>query len=178
MRPILLAGAAALALGGGGASLLWHAASAQPPEARVLTVADAGAVAPAPAADTAPDPGAGGPAVPAPEGAPPAWHGRPGEGGMGWGWRQSPLARAIAHWRHQARTWTLVYPAADRKLDPADVQKIAEAFLLWRGNHSWKVVDVAAQDADDVGFAVATPDGSVIARFTMNRHTGRVTRTG
>ena len=54
-----------------------------------------------------------------------------------------------ARWRARRRgcgdcaTFALVYPQEDRKLTPPDVQKIAEAFLLWRGNHSWKVVDVA-----------------------------------
>ena len=75
-------------------------------------------------------------------------------------------------------TFTLVYRQQDRQLSPADVQKIAEAFLLWRGNHSWKVVDVAPASDGSVGFAVATPEGSVIARFTMDPHSGRVTRTG
>ena len=34
------------------------------------------------------------------------------------------------------RTFALIYPQQDRNLTPPDVQKIAEAFLLWRGNHS------------------------------------------
>ena len=76
------------------------------------------------------------------------------------------------------RTFALVYRQADRQLAPADVQKIAEAFLLWNGNHSWKVVDVAPAGDNAIGFAIATPEGSVIARFTMDPHTGRVTRTG
>ena len=41
------------------------------------------------------------------------------------------------------RNFALVYPQEDRKLTPPDVQKIAEAFLLWHGNHTWKVVEVA-----------------------------------
>ncbi len=75
-------------------------------------------------------------------------------------------------------TFALIYRQADRKLTPPDVQKIAEAFLLWNGNHSWKVTDVAAAPDGAIGFALATPEGSVIARFTMDPHTGRVTRTG
>ena len=53
-------------------------------------------------------------------------------------------------WRHTAwaaqglRTFALIYRQQDRQLGPPDVQKIAEAFLLWNGNHSWKVIDVAA----------------------------------
>lgn len=75
-------------------------------------------------------------------------------------------------------TFALVYRQADRKLTPSDVQKIAEAFLLWNGNHDWKIVQVAPASGDQIGFAVATADnGPVIARFTMNAHTGRVTRT-
>jgi hypothetical protein len=76
------------------------------------------------------------------------------------------------------RTFALVYRQEDRKLTPPDVQKIAEAFLLWNGNHSWKVVEVAPTTDGAIGFALATQEGSVIARFTMDPHSGRVTRTG
>jgi hypothetical protein len=75
-------------------------------------------------------------------------------------------------------TFALVYRQQDRALTPADVQKIAEAFLLWHGNHTWKVTDVAPTADGPIGFAVATPEGAVIARFTMDPHTARVTRTG
>ena len=34
------------------------------------------------------------------------------------------------------RAFGLVYRQADRRLTPPDVQKIAEAFLLWNGNHT------------------------------------------
>jgi hypothetical protein len=76
------------------------------------------------------------------------------------------------------RTFALFYPPADRQLTPGDVQKIAEAFLLWNGNHTWKVIDVGAGADGQVGFAYAAPDGTVIARFTMDAKTGRFTRTG
>lgn len=86
------------------------------------------------------------------------------------------------HWDHGRfrgpGTLALVYHHADRHLTPADVQTIAEAFLLWNGNHSWKVVDVAPVPNGKIGFAYATKSGAVIARFTMDPHTGRVTRTG
>jgi hypothetical protein len=90
------------------------------------------------------------------------------------------------HHMHEARgpmpfgpgTFSLIYRQADRQLTPPDVQKIAEAFLLWNGNHSWKVVNVAAAPDGAIGFAMATQDGAVIARFTMDPHSGRVTRTG
>ena len=75
------------------------------------------------------------------------------------------------------RNFALVYPQADRNLTAPDVQKIAEAFLLWHGNHVWKVVEVAPAADGTIGFALATQEGSVIARFAMDPHTGRVTRT-
>ena len=75
------------------------------------------------------------------------------------------------------QTFALVYQQEDRKLAPADVQKIAEAFLLWRGNHTWKVVNVATASDGAIGFSLATQDGAVIASFTMDAHTGRITRT-
>ena len=50
--------------------------------------------------------------------------------------------------------------------------------LLWNGNRTWKVVEVAAGPDGRIGFAFGTADGSVIARFTMDSKTGRVTRTG
>jgi hypothetical protein len=74
------------------------------------------------------------------------------------------------------RNFALVYRQEDRKLDPADVRKIAEAFLLWNGNHSWKVTDVAATADGPIGFSLATPEGSIVAKFTMDPHTARVTR--
>ncbi len=75
------------------------------------------------------------------------------------------------------RIVALVYPQADRNLSAADVQKIAEAFLLWHGNHTWKVVEVAPAADGTIGFALATQEGSVIARFAMDPHTGQVART-
>lgn len=96
--------------------------------------------------------------------------------GMGWmhrmhEWREGrgPVAPG---------TFALVYRHDDRQLTPPDVQKIAEAFLLWNGNHTWKVVNVAAAPDGAIGFSLATQEGSVIASFTMDPHTGRVTRTG
>jgi hypothetical protein len=74
------------------------------------------------------------------------------------------------------RTFALVYPQADRQLTPADVQKIAEAFLLWNGNHSWKVTNVIPGPDGVIGFNIATAEGSVVAKFAMDPHTGRLTR--
>ena len=74
------------------------------------------------------------------------------------------------------RAFALVYPQKDRKLTPPDVQKIAEAFLLWHGNHDWKVTNVTPTTDGPIGFALATQDGSVIARCTMDPHTAKVER--
>jgi hypothetical protein len=92
---------------------------------------------------------------------------------------------ARMHWLHRIGmhrfadpgTFALLYRPADRQLNASDVQKIAEAFLLWHGNHAWKVTDVA-DNADAVAFAYAAPDGTVIAKFSMDKKTGHVTRVG
>lgn len=113
-------------------------------------------------AQPAPGPSAGGDA---------ALH-QPRDGGMTW-------RRAMwRHRRHARRTFSLIYTPRDRNLTPDDVQKIAQGFLLWRGNHDWKVVDVAAQPDGAIGFSLATQSGSVVAKFSMDPHTGRVTRLG
>ena len=85
-------------------------------------------------------------------------------------------------WRHRmggpmGRTFALVYRQGDRQLTPPDVQKIAEGFLLWNGNHSWKVVDVKPTPDGAIAFSLATQEGSVIASFSMDPHSARVTRT-
>lgn len=111
-------------------------------------------------------------AQPAP---PPGEHvmGGPGEHhGMEWGHHG-------AHRRpFDRQAFGLIYRQPDRQLGAADVQKIAEAFLLWNGNHSWKVTDVAATADGPVGFSLTTPEGSVVAKFTMDPHTGRIARAG
>lgn len=76
------------------------------------------------------------------------------------------------------RTFALIVPQADRNLSTDDVKKIAEGFLLWNGNHTWKVVDVAPVADKGIGFSLATPDGTVIAKFAMDPKTGRVSRLG
>jgi hypothetical protein len=97
---------------------------------------------------------------------------------MGWMMR-GQRARALREGRGVTPgTFALIYRQQDRQLAPADVQKIAEGFLLWNGNHSWKVVDVAPAQDGAIGFTLATPEGSVIARFAMDPHSGRVTRAG
>ncbi len=99
--------------------------------------------------------------------------------GMGWmhrmrGWGEGREGRRPT----ERGTFALVFRHEDRQLTPPDVQKITEAFLLWRGNHTWKVVNVAAAPDGSIGFSLTTQEGSVIANFTMDPHTGRVTRTG
>ena len=82
-----------------------------------------------------------------------------------------------AHRMELMRTFALVVRAEDRKLTPPDVQKIAEAFLLWNGNHAWKVLN-AKSDGDVITFDLATADGSVFAHFAMDPKTGRPSRRG
>lgn len=72
----------------------------------------------------------------------------------------------------------LIYRQQDRQLAPADVQKIAEGFLLWNGNHTWKVTNVGAAADGPIGFSLSTPEGSVVAKFTMDPHTGKIARVG
>lgn len=149
MRKTVLGAVTALAIAAGGGALIAYGQ-------------------PAPPAGPAPD----GPALSAPQPPPGGgwmqWHRRPGE------WRQGMMRR---RW-HLARTFALFFRPADRQLTPPDVQKIAEAFLLWNGNHTWKVIDVAPASDGQVSFAYASPDNTVIARFSMDTKTGRLTRTG
>jgi hypothetical protein len=72
----------------------------------------------------------------------------------------------------------LVFRREDRQLTAAEVQRIAEAFLLWQGERSWKIAEVHEAPDNAVAFTLTTAEGSVIARFTMDRRSGRVHRTG
>jgi hypothetical protein len=99
---------------------------------------------------------------------------RPGM--MAWGHH---MMRGGMNGRHvDLRAFALVYRQEDRNLAPADVQKIAEVFLVWNGNHAWKVTNVAATADGPIGFSLTTPEGSVVAKFTMDPHTGRIRRVG
>jgi hypothetical protein len=100
--------------------------------------------------------------------------GGPDAGKMGWAHRMMHQGMMHQRWR----TFALVYTHKDRNLSPADVQKIAEAGLLRRGNHTWKVSDVAPTADGPIGFSLTTPEGSVVAKFTMDPHTGRLQRIG
>ncbi len=82
------------------------------------------------------------------------------------------------HHHQGMRPFALIYRQPDRELSPADVQKIVEGFLLWNGNHAWKVTDVAPTTDGPIGFSLATPDGSVVAKFTMDPHSGQIARVG
>lgn len=152
MRKTILIAATVLALAGGAGALTITADAQQAP--------DAGAVPPGP--------------PPGPAGGPGGWHHPPGPGGWhGMGWmHHRPDGMGAWH------TFALFHPPVDRQLSGADVQAIAQGFLLWQGNHTWKVADVSETDANAVAFAITTQSGDVVARFTMDRHTGRVQRTG
>ena len=128
----------------------------------------AGAVA-MPLAQAAPPPPGpmGGPPMGGPMGGP---HPHPWMRGM---WHHPRHKRLIA-----PGTFALFYHPKDRQLTAADVSAIATGFLRWNGNHSWKVIDVKPAGEAHIGFAYATADGSVIARFTINSHTGRIRRVG
>jgi hypothetical protein len=96
----------------------------------------------------------------------------------GWGHHGGPGGHAWMHRGGGMRAFALVYRQPDRQLAPADVQKIVEGFLLWNGNHTWKVTDVAPTADGPIGFSLRTPEGSVVAKFTMDPHTGRLERVG
>lgn len=116
---------------------------------------------------------------------PPAQVGGPaeGDGGPHGGWGPHP---GWGHWFHHMRegrlhalrTFGLFYHVADRQLTSADVQKIAEALLLWHGNHTWKVTGVTENSDNTIGFAYSAPDGTVIAKFAIDRKTGHFERVG
>jgi hypothetical protein len=103
--------------------------------------------------------------------------GPPGAGGpwRGQGQWGDRMRERQANRAQMMRVFALVDRAEDRKLTPPDVQKIAEAFLLWNGNHTWKVINVKPE-GDVIGFDLATAQSSVIAHFTMDPKTGRPTR--
>ncbi len=123
--------------------------------------------------------------------APPAPPPAPGDGGPrperamdGMDRPMDPMGGPMMHregdmrhggWMQRFREFSLIYPARDKALSGPDVQKIAEAFLLINGNHTWKITEVTEQP-DTVTFAVAVPDGTAIAHFSMDRHTARPER--
>jgi hypothetical protein len=96
----------------------------------------------------------------------------------GWGHHPRPDGHRWAHHHGDQRPFALIYRQKDRQLAPADVQKVVEGFLLWNGNHTWKVTDVAATPDGPIGFSLATQDGSLIAKFTIDPHNGKIHRIG
>ena len=153
MRKTLLAAAAAFVIGG-------IATGA------VLSQAQPAPLPPAPQAD---GPGAGAPGLG--DNPPPGHHWM-----GGWGHHRGPDEHA---WHHRGGSpFALIYRQHDRELAPADVQKVVEGFLLWNGNHTWKVLNVAPTTDGQVGFSLATQEGSVIAKFTMDPHNGHIQRVG
>jgi|SRR5271165_809543 len=162
MRKVILAGTALLVIGvaGGGIAV----SRAAPDGTAILLAQDA----PPP---NGPAPGARPDAPPPPP--PPGMPGRPGPG-----WMHGPMADGWHRPFHRNPMFGLFFHPADKQLTAGDVQKIAEAFLLWQGNRDWKVTQVAAQPDGKIAFAFATSDGGVIARFTMDSKTGRLERIG
>ena len=119
-------------------------------------------------------------AQPAPPPGPPgAADGPMAHGPWGGGRGPGPWADRMKEHHEQRmqmmRAFALLPRPDDRHLTPPDVQKIVEAFLLWNGNHTWKVANVK-QDGDAIAFDLATANGSVIASYTMDPKTGRPTR--
>ncbi len=112
-------------------------------------------------------------AQPAPSAPPPMADGMHPPGGPMGGMREEMMHHGDG--MRRMRQFALIYPAPDRALSGADVQTIAEAFLLFNGNHSWKITEVS-EEPDRVLFAIATPDGTAIAHFAMDRHSGRPER--
>jgi len=102
--------------------------------------------------------------------------GMPGPGAMGW--HHHMMRPGMREGMMHHHPFALIYRQEDRQLTPADVQKIAEGFLLWNGNHAWKVSDVAPTPEGPVAFSLTTPEGSVVAKFTMDPHTGHIQRVG
>jgi hypothetical protein len=132
----------------------------------------ADATGPGPTATGAPD--ADQPAPP-PPGGPMGHMMRPGP----MGWDPHPGMHGMWHrMRHMEQTWGLFFNQKDKNLSDTDVQTLAQAVLLIHGNHSWKVAQVADAADGAVTFAYATAEGSIVARFSVDRHTGRMTRIG
>lgn len=96
-------------------------------------------------------------------------HGKPGPDRMGWHHRTMPFAPG---------TFALFAHQTDKHLTTSDVQTIAQGILLMNGEHDWKVGDVAAAPNHQVTFAYTAPDGTVIAKFSIDQQTGRISRVG
>jgi hypothetical protein len=131
---------------------------------------------PAPPPAVAPEPGA------PPQGGPMGGMPRPpGPDGMGWGDRpdmRPDMQGGMWRMHQMEQTWGLFFNQRDKNLSNGDVQVLAQAILLVHGNHAWKVIAVSDAADGQATFAYATADGSVIARFEIDRHSGRIVRIG
>jgi hypothetical protein len=96
----------------------------------------------------------------------------------GWGHGPDGHEHGGEHHRPWHAMMGLFYPVEDRALTGPEVQKIAEAFLLWHGNRTWKVANIAENQDNTVSFAFAAPDGTVIAKFSVDKKTGHFHRLG
>jgi hypothetical protein len=106
-----------------------------------------------------------------PAGGPPPWarggHGRDHHHGPRMGGPMGPRGPLSG----------LVMNRDNKQLTAEEATKIAEGFLLWMGERNWKIANAVQQD-DVIAFDLTTAEGSRIARFTMDRRTGRVQRVG
>lgn len=142
------------------------------PVAQLLADAVPPPPAPGGAADAdAPPPGAMGHM-------PPPGMGPHGMEGMGMPPHPGMRGAMMEHMHHMARTWGLFFNQHDKKLSASDVQTLAQAILLIHGNHDWKVADVTPAVDGSISFAYTTADGSVVARFSIDPHSGRMNRIG
>jgi hypothetical protein len=120
-------------------------------------------------------------ATPTTESAAAAPHGPGGHmEGMRWGHHHGAHDRGKEGQNRLAApgTFGLFAPQQEKNLSPEDVQQIAQAILLWHGNHDWKVGQVQPGQNHQVTFAYTAQDGTVIAKFAISQDTGRITRVG
>jgi hypothetical protein len=115
---------------------------------------------------------------PGPGGGPPPWarHGmRDGHGhGHGHGMMQG---RGMQGGELRGPLTGLVMRREDKAITGAEAVKIAEGFLLFMGERDWKIAN-PVETPTAVEFTLTTKDGSAIAKFSMDRKTGRVQRVG
>jgi len=63
---------------------------------------------------------------------------------------------------------------ADLNLSVSDVRGQLDQSLTWHGNKRIKVGEVTEVDDNTIVADVVTQDGSLVQRFEVNRHTGRM----
>ena len=89
-----------------------------------------------------------------------------------------PFMMMMHHMEHEQASWGLFFPRKDKNLSTGDVQLLAQAILLSKGNHDWKVANVATDNEGKIGFDYTTAGGDIVAKFTIDPHSGRITRIG